>query len=178
VSPARRPSAPEPVEVRLPIKDIVIGTRHRKHLADIEGFAARIKAVGLLHPVVVTPDRHLIAGERRILACSLLGWTDIPVTIRDLDDLLRAEADENTERLNFSPSEAVAIAAALRPAPGDQFACYGQCKCQMAGTQVDAALWCVVHLNDSGPGPATEPGAVRGPLRPEGSGFGRALLRV
>ena len=49
---------------------------------------------------------------------------------------------------------------------------------QGAGTQVDAALWCVVHLNDSGPGPATEPGAVRGPLRAEGSGFGRALLRV
>jgi N6-adenosine-specific RNA methylase IME4/ParB-like chromosome segregation protein Spo0J len=108
-------ATPDPAAVTLPITDIVIGPRHRKHLGDIEGFAARIKAVGLLHPVVVTPDRDLVAGERRILACSLLGWTEIPVRIIDPPDLLRAEADENTERQDFTPSEAVAIAAALRP---------------------------------------------------------------
>jgi N6-adenosine-specific RNA methylase IME4 len=115
--PTRRTRpTPEPVEVRLPIKDIVIGTRHRKNLGDIAGLAESIAKVDLLHPPVITPDRRLIAGERRIVACSLLGWTDIPVRIVDLDDLLAAEADENNVRLNFAPTEAWEIAQALLPA--------------------------------------------------------------
>ena len=114
--PTRRTrSSPEPGEVRLPIKDIVIGERHRKYLGDVEGLAESIKAVGLLHPVVVTPTRKLIAGERRILAAQTLGWEDIPVHIVDLDNLLQAEADENNVRLDFAPTEAAAVAALLRP---------------------------------------------------------------
>jgi hypothetical protein len=42
VSPARRPSAPEPVEVRLPITDIVIGQRRER-----DGFVQRLPAVEL-----------------------------------------------------------------------------------------------------------------------------------
>jgi len=80
-----RPAAAEPPsELRLPIDSIVIRERHRKYLGNIAGLAESIAALGLLHPVVVTPTRHLIAGERRILAASLLGWKDIPVRIVDL----------------------------------------------------------------------------------------------
>jgi len=113
-STRRTRPAPEPVEVRLPIRDIIIGPRHRKYLGNIEGLAASISKVSLLHPPVITPDRRLIVGERRVLAASLLGWTDIPVRIVDLDDMLGAQADENAIRLDFAPTEYVAIAAALR----------------------------------------------------------------
>jgi hypothetical protein len=43
-----------------------------------------------------------------------LGWSDVPVTILDFHDLLVAQSDENVQRLDFAPSEAVAIAKALR----------------------------------------------------------------
>jgi N6-adenosine-specific RNA methylase IME4/ParB-like chromosome segregation protein Spo0J len=103
----------QPVLV-LPIDAIEVGTRHRKRLGDIDALATSIKEVGLLHPPVITPERTLIVGLRRIEAARLLGWTTVPVRIVDLDDLLSAEADENNVRLDFTPSEAVAIAAALR----------------------------------------------------------------
>jgi N6-adenosine-specific RNA methylase IME4 len=98
----------------LPIDAITVGTRHRQHLGDIDGLAASIDRSGLLHAIVVSPNGTLIAGERRLAACRALGWSEIPVRVLDLDDILRAEADENTVRLDFAPSEAVAIASALR----------------------------------------------------------------
>src|SRR5262249_18339912 len=64
-------------------------------------------------PIVVTADCRLLAGYRRLEACRRLGWTDVPVRIVDLDDLLRAECDENVVRKDFTPSEAVAVARAL-----------------------------------------------------------------
>jgi ParB-like chromosome segregation protein Spo0J len=99
----------------LPLGAILVGKRFRKELGDISSLAASIEAHGLLHPVVVTPTRQLIAGQRRLAAVADLGWKEVPVTILDPADLLGAEAAENRERLNLSPSEAVAIAAAIRP---------------------------------------------------------------
>lgn len=72
--------------------------------------------VGLLHPVVVTPDGTLIAGERRLRAAQSLGWTEIAATVVDLEDIRRGEFAENVIRKDFLPSEAVAIAEALTPA--------------------------------------------------------------
>ncbi len=50
---------------------------------------------------------------------TLAGWSEVPVLVAaNLDDVanaLRAERDENTCRLEFAPTEAVAMAAALRP---------------------------------------------------------------
>jgi len=97
------------------INAIVVGERFRKDLGDIRGLAQSIKVVGLLHPIVVTTDGRLIAGERRLEACRSLGWTKIPVTIVDIYDLLRGQADENSVRKDLAPSEAVAIAKMLEP---------------------------------------------------------------
>jgi N6-adenosine-specific RNA methylase IME4 len=97
----------------IPITSIVVGTRHRKNLGDVQSLADSIAAVGLLHPPVVTSEHHLIAGERRLAALRLLGWTDTPVTVVDLADILRGEHDENFVRLDFSPSEAVDIGRAV-----------------------------------------------------------------
>ena len=92
------------------IGSIKVEARYRKDLGDIEGLAKSIDEVGLLHPVVITADGRLIAGQRRLEACKSLGWSKVPVTIVDLRDIIRGEADENSVRKDLTPSEAVAIA--------------------------------------------------------------------
>ena len=95
------------------ISEITIGKRHRKDLGDVPALAASIEAIGLLHPVVLRPDKTLIVGGRRIAAYKHLGRDKIPANIArnltELADLLRAEQDENTCRKDFLPSEAAAM---------------------------------------------------------------------
>jgi ParB-like chromosome segregation protein Spo0J len=57
----------------------------------------------------------LVAGERRLRAVKLLGWTEIPVNIIDLEVVARGEFAENAVRKDFTLSEAVAIKRALEP---------------------------------------------------------------
>jgi ParB/RepB/Spo0J family partition protein len=99
----------------LPIDKIQIGTRHRREMGDIASLAGSMGELGLLQPVVVRPDGHLIAGERRLRAAQLLGWKTIPVTVVDLDEIARGEFAENAVRKYFTLSEAVAIKRALEP---------------------------------------------------------------
>lgn len=89
------------------------GKRHRKDMGDIAALAESIAKVGLLHPVVVTADGKLIAGARRIMAAQKLGWTEIPVTVVDLDNIAAGEFAENVERKDFTVTEAVEIKRAL-----------------------------------------------------------------
>ena len=100
----------------IPLGDIIVGTRHRRDLGDVKSLAKSIEAVGLLHPVVITPDRVLIAGERRLAACKELGWERIPVRAVDLNDIVRGEYAENADRKPFLPSEIDAIRRAMEPA--------------------------------------------------------------
>lgn len=97
----------------IPIADITVGHRHRRHLGDIAKLARSIETQGLLHPVVVDDEGQLIAGMRRLEAFKALGRSEIPVHVVDLGDALARERDENTERLDFAPDELVAIGRAL-----------------------------------------------------------------
>jgi N6-adenosine-specific RNA methylase IME4 len=109
---------PKPVSgaaVELPIGTISVGKRHRRDLGNIAELAENIREVGLLHPVVVTPDFRLIAGERRIRAYQMLERDIIPVTVVDLDKVARGEHAENTFRKDFTYTEAVAIKRAVEP---------------------------------------------------------------
>ena len=99
----------------LPIAEIIVGKRHRRDLGDIASLAKSIDANGLLHPVVVTPDGHLIAGERRLEAYKFLGRKVIPITEVDLAEITRGELAENADRKDFLPSEIDAIRRALEP---------------------------------------------------------------
>ena len=92
------------------ITEIRIGQRHRRDLGDLEALARNIREIGLLHTFPVTPSGELIAGERRLEACKLLGWTSVPVHEVDIDSIARGELAENTYRKDFTPSEMVAIA--------------------------------------------------------------------
>ena len=99
----------------IPISAIRVGKRHRKDLGNVRSLARNIEEIGLLHPIVVRPDGALIAGERRLQAIKLLGWERVPVTILDLDKVIKGEIAENVFREDFRPSEMVTIARALEP---------------------------------------------------------------
>ncbi len=107
------------------INSIKGGERYRKDLGDIDRLAASIADVGLLHPVVVTSDLTLIAGQRRLAACKLLGWESVPVRTIDLDEVVRGEFAENTSRKDFTPSESVAIWQAMESYQGQSTALVG-----------------------------------------------------
>lgn len=96
-------------QVTRPIAAIRVGKRFRHDLGDVARFAASIADVGLIHSIPITPDGKLISGERRLEACRLLGWSDVPVRVVDTDDIERAEVAENTERKDFLPTEIDAI---------------------------------------------------------------------
>ena len=97
------------------IDQIQVGFRYRKDLGNLRTLVESIGDVGLLHPAVVTPDGRLIAGQRRLEACRLLGWTEIPVTVVDLYQAARGEAHENFVRKDLLPSEIVALKRAIEP---------------------------------------------------------------
>jgi N6-adenosine-specific RNA methylase IME4 len=101
---------------------ITIGDRHRKEYGDLAALARSInERGGLIHPPSITPRCELIAGERRLRAWQLpeckFHEQPIPVTIIDIDSIIAGERDENDPDLRkaFTPSEAVAIARAMRP---------------------------------------------------------------
>src|ERR1017187_1715306 len=107
--------SPRSKPTRLPVDQIAVGQRYRKDLGDLRSLAASIEEVGLLHPIVVTPQGRLIAGQRRLKACRLLGWKDVPVTVVDLYQAARGEAHENFVRKDLLPSEIVALKRAIEP---------------------------------------------------------------
>lgn len=70
---------------------------HLRELAD------SIEEHGVLQPIVVRrkgDGYELVAGERRLRACRLLGWTSVPAIVRELTDTETAEIAliENLQR--------------------------------------------------------------------------------
>lgn len=104
-------------DTRVGVDEIEVGARARVDLGDLSDLMKSITEVGLIHPVVVTDDRKLISGGRRLEACRQLGMTVVPVVvaahIHDAVDLLTAERDENTCRKDMTPSELVTIGLSL-----------------------------------------------------------------
>lgn len=89
-----------------PITSIVINRaeRQRKELTGLDDLAESIHRIGLINPIVITPDGALVAGERRLTACTRLGWTSIPVQLTtDLSDyeLQTIELEENIKRVDL-----------------------------------------------------------------------------
>lgn len=103
----------QPAVAELSIESIRVEGRFRRELGDIASLAASIADVGLLHPVAVTPDYRLIAGERRLHAMRKLGRTHVPAHIVPIDNIVRGEFAENVERDDFTPSEMVDIGRAV-----------------------------------------------------------------
>ena len=105
----------------LPVRRIALGLidsnpfqpREDFDPAEMRSLAESIQTHGLLQPVVVrrTGDRYqLIAGERRLRAAELAGWTDVPAQVIDADDRQVAELAivENLQRKDLNPLEKAA----------------------------------------------------------------------
>ena len=95
----------------VPTSSIIVRDRVRRDLGDIEALARSIEKHGQIQPIVVLPDRTLIAGERRLRACELLK-RDVKITFLALDgdeELLGAERDENTQRKPLTHDERVYV---------------------------------------------------------------------
>lgn len=95
--------APNPLQPRREFTEV--------QLAELE---ASIRENGLLQPLVVRPatehspegaEWELVAGERRWRAIRRLGWTEVPVIVREMDDrtMLVLAIVENVQRADLSP---------------------------------------------------------------------------
>ena len=94
----------------IPIDSIITGDRIRKDLGDIQSLANSIREVGLISNIVVNEECKLLAGERRLSACKLLGWTEVEVSIintADAEKELTVEIAENNLRKSFTNEELV-----------------------------------------------------------------------
>jgi ParB/RepB/Spo0J family partition protein len=83
-------------------------TRQRRTIDDIGPLADSIRRLGLIHPIVITREHLLVAGERRTEACRYLGWDQIPAQYVDEVDpttLHCIELEENIKRKDLSWQE-------------------------------------------------------------------------
>lgn len=77
----------------------------------LAGLTESVKQVGIIEALWVRPlpdgDYKLVAGERRYRAASAAGLTEVPVTIRELDDVEALEISlvENLQRDDLNPVE-------------------------------------------------------------------------
>jgi len=86
----------------------------------ITELAASISRIGLINPLVVTPDGEhyrLIAGHRRYAACRKAGRKEVAVRITQTDqrEICEVALAENLFRKDLSPIEmAVAVVALIK----------------------------------------------------------------
>ena len=114
--PAAEPAAPAANPPRLEI-DLIASNpmqpRQDFNAEELNALAESIAAHGLLQPVVVrrVKDRYeLIAGERRLQAAKLAGWSSVPVNVIEADDRQTAELAiiENLHRKDLNALEKAA----------------------------------------------------------------------
>jgi ParB family chromosome partitioning protein len=103
-----------------PLRLEIEGIKHNPHQPrqefdadELQRLADSLRTHGLLQPIVVRPwegGYQLIAGERRLRAARLAGWTDVPVTIVEADERQTAELAivENLQRKDLSALEKAA----------------------------------------------------------------------
>ena len=173
------PAGSEPdAPTRVPVRAVAANPfqpRRKFRTAELSELAASIRVNGLLQPVLVrrSPSGRtyqLVAGERRLRAVKLLGWTEIPAQVREVDDrtLLVLALVENIQREDLGPLEEAKAYGILRDTFG-----YGQREVAEAVGKSRSTVANVLRL-------LTLPASVRRLLE-EGAlsmGHGRAILGV
>jgi ParB family transcriptional regulator, chromosome partitioning protein len=77
----------------------------------LEELSRSINELGILEPLLVRPlsggDYELVAGERRYRAASMAGLTEVPVIIREMDDITTSKVQlvENLQREDLNTVE-------------------------------------------------------------------------
>jgi ParB-like chromosome segregation protein Spo0J len=90
------------------LDQVIVGERRREDMGDLDGLVASIRTYGLLHPIVLDAENRLVAGERRLRACAILGWEDIPARrLGTLSETERREIEleENLRRKDLTAYE-------------------------------------------------------------------------
>lgn len=89
------------------LHDIKLKSTYLRTETDVDKLKASIKAVGLIHPLVINAKNELIAGGRRYKALSELGWESVPVMKVERDELEQEliSIDENLVRKPLSKYE-------------------------------------------------------------------------
>src|SRR5437867_14031 len=128
-SPIAKPPSPVPVATLTPEAKPAPDTRERVHRVPLERIrpcplqprkdfspealrelADSIKEQGIVQPLIVRERQdhfELIAGERRWRAAQLIGLTEVPAIVRNVDDhsVLELALIENLQRENLNPLE-------------------------------------------------------------------------
>ncbi len=108
------PETPKTGMSTLPIESITPNRyQPRKHFdsAKLTELADSIRENGIIQPLIVTKTEHsgyeLIAGERRLQAAKLAGFTEVPVVIRSVSkkEQLQLAIIENIQREDLNPIE-------------------------------------------------------------------------
>ena len=97
--------------MQVPIESIKVKKRIRQEMGDISSLAESMKRFGQISPIVISSDKVLIAGGRRLEAARSLGWSSINAVIAEITDeltMLEYEREENIQRMNFTPTEEAA----------------------------------------------------------------------
>ncbi|TXH45326.1 MAG: chromosome partitioning protein ParB [Actinobacteria bacterium] len=95
------------------VDSLIVGTRHRTDLGDLDALAASIDRDGLLQPLTITIDGVLVCGARRLAAIKMLGWRTVSVWVRgglsDRLGKLLAEQDDNMLHKPYNQLEAAGL---------------------------------------------------------------------
>ena len=101
------------VQLDRAVDSLIVGTRHRTDLGDLETLAASIDRDGLLQPLTITIDGVLVCGARRLAAIKMLGWRTVSVWVRgglsDRLGKLLAEQDDNMLHKPYNQLEAAGL---------------------------------------------------------------------
>ncbi len=99
--------------MKIDVDEIIVGERYRQQVGDLTSLKESMEAVGLLHPIVVTETPEgkykLIAGLRRLEAWKVTGLKMVECHVIIIQDLRRAEIDENQVREDFTFKDKFAI---------------------------------------------------------------------
>lgn len=101
------------VQLDRAVDSLIVGTRHRTDLGDLDALAASINRDGLLQPLTITIDGVLVCGARRLAAIKMLGWRTVSVWVRgglsDRLGKLLAEQDDNMLHKPYNQLEAAGL---------------------------------------------------------------------
>ncbi|MBD3336568.1 MAG: ParB/RepB/Spo0J family partition protein [Candidatus Eisenbacteria bacterium] len=114
-TPTDQPSGSESAETirQLPIIELrpnPFQPRRRWSSEELQALAESLKRHGLLEPILVRPagtHYEIVAGERRVRAAQLVGWTSVEARIRAVTDeeALQLALVENLQRKDLDPLE-------------------------------------------------------------------------
>ena len=97
------------------LDSLLVGTRHRSDLGDLDLLAKSLSEHGLLQPPTITPEGFVLIGVRRVAAARKLGWRTINVWVRSgLSDRLGQLLSEHADHALHKPLTTLEAAALYR----------------------------------------------------------------